>query len=47
MDLNDEENCNSVKIKERKTVTIMDHSKTDELVEKLSTIEKEDLANKY
>lgn len=47
MDINDERQCDAVKVKNRKNMTAVDASKTVELTEKLSTIEKEDLANKY
>lgn len=48
MDLNDERQCETVKMKNRKNVaTIVDTTKTQALAKKLSAIEKQDLANKY
>lgn len=46
MDINEENQCEAVKIKNRKNVTVVDTAKIQELAEKLSTIEREDLANK-
>lgn len=46
MDINEERQCETVKIKNRKNVATVDTTKTQELAKKLSTIEKEDLANK-
>ncbi len=49
MDINDERQCETqlVNVKNRKNATTIDITKTQQLAEKLSTIEKEDLANKY
>lgn len=47
IDLNEEVNCDTVKVEGRKNVSLIDQAKTDEMVDKLSTIEKEDLADKY
>lgn len=47
MDINEERQCDAVTVKNRKNITTVDAAKTLELAERLSTIEKEDLANKY
>lgn len=47
MDINDERQCETVTIKSRKKVTSIDAVTTKQLADKLSTIEKIDLANKY
>lgn len=47
MDINEERQCETDKIKRKKNVTTIDTSRTQELAERLSVIEKEDLANKY
>lgn len=47
MDLNEEKQTENVKVKNRKNVTAIDAEKTQVLADKLSAIEKEDLANKY
>lgn len=47
MDISDEQRCETVKTKNKKNVTSIDTVKTQQLADKLSTIEKIDLANKY
>lgn len=47
MDINDERQCETIKIKNRRNATSIDSVKTQQLTDKLSTIEKVDLANKY
>lgn len=47
MDINEERQCETVKINSKKNVITIDTTRTQELADKLSAIEKEDLANKY
>lgn len=48
MDINEERQCETDKLKTRKNVTtVVDTTKTQDLAKKLSAIEREDLANKY